>query len=988
MQKGRKLRFSQVKRFLHTLLIVFALLSAGRTRAQYYTWGADPVGLKWHSVKTDDVRIIYPDTAASYAARTLFTVEKVKPSIGYGFRHGPMRIPFVMHPENFQSNGLVMWLPKRVEFLTSPAIRSYSMPWYKQLTAHEYRHAVQYNNLNQGVIKVLSYVLGQQGSTVGLLFLPVWLLEGDAVMSETQMSSFGRGLQPSFTLEYRALGREMLRRKNPDKWFCGSFIDFIPDHYQLGYQIAAYSYNRYGENIWDKVAWYGVRNPYVFFTVGTALHKFYDTSVNKLFHETFEELNDYWDSLPEATPTTTPIHTLPTRNYTRYQWPVEINDTTLIVLKSALNRPSRFVQMNPHTGKEQKMSYTGYLSTRPALGENGRLWWTEYRRSLLFEQRVNSRLCYLDLRSDRPRTVRGVRNALYPTPTNRGIGWIEYTPNGLYTLVVREEEQTRRLEIPWFKEVHGLCWDNHTHQFYLLITDDDGMSIATFDPAGKFEFVTRGNYVTLSDLRARDGILYYGSIRSGRDEAHCFDLKTHREYRLTESKYGAFAPIPLGDSILVVSDYTRQGYRLATQPLSTRFESPKGELPHNLVNPPRAKWEVINLDTVRFQESDSVQLTTQHRSKRYRKGLNLFKIHSWMPVSMNPFNLVDEHNVAINWGVTLLSQNLLSSTEAFFSWGYNQTEGSLFQLGFRYFGLGPTIELSGSYGGTQSIYSLAQFNPVTEKIESQAIPTLDRYYSLSAGILFPFHFARGYHTRQLSLSAMWNYSNGLVANLEEIRYNHITGTISNIGYIGYREGLHKLQFGIGYADQVRTSPREFAPRWGYVLHADYALNPSNGSFSDLLSFYGCFYLPGITRPHSLMVALNYQTSLGGFQTPNGQTMLTYKSTRLIPHSYSSGEIRSDNYFAASINYQLPIWYPEGGIPSVIFFRRIRLNIGFDYAHYQLGNRWMRLNAYGGDLLIDMNIFRQPDSATSTLKLSVYKPRHGSLWVGAGIGLPF
>ena len=35
---------------------------------------------------------------------------------------------------------------RQVEFLTSPAIDGYSMPWYKQLVAHEYRHAVQYNN--------------------------------------------------------------------------------------------------------------------------------------------------------------------------------------------------------------------------------------------------------------------------------------------------------------------------------------------------------------------------------------------------------------------------------------------------------------------------------------------------------------------------------------------------------------------------------------------------------------------------------------------------------------------------------------------------------------------------------------------------------------------------------------------------------------------------------------------------------------------------
>ena len=137
--------------------------------AQYYTWGAD-APMKWSAIRTPDVRMIYPDTASGLAARTLHYIRSVQPSIGYGFRHGPMRIPFVMHPENFQSNGLVMYLPKRVEFLSSPAIDSYSMPWYKQLVAHEYRHAVQYNNLDRGLIRVLSRLLGQQGLDRGAAF--------------------------------------------------------------------------------------------------------------------------------------------------------------------------------------------------------------------------------------------------------------------------------------------------------------------------------------------------------------------------------------------------------------------------------------------------------------------------------------------------------------------------------------------------------------------------------------------------------------------------------------------------------------------------------------------------------------------------------------------------------------------------------------------------------------------------------------------------
>ena len=305
------------------LLLLATLCTACLTRhaaAQYYTWGSDPPQ-KWSSLRTSDVKILYPDTVGDIARRTLFYIDAVRPSIGYGFRHGPMRIPFVMHPENFRSNGLVMYLPKRVEFLTSPAVDSYSMPWYKQLVAHEYRHAVQYNNLDRGLIRVASYVLGQQGSTIGLLCLPIWVLEGDAVMSETMMSSFGRGLQPSFSMAYRALGRIGTDRRNIDRWFCGSYCDYIPDHYELGYQICSWAWGRYGENIWDKVAWYSARNPYVIFTTSVALRKFYRTDVSELFHATFDSLASYWASLPAQDDSATPLATLPEGNHTTYQWP-------------------------------------------------------------------------------------------------------------------------------------------------------------------------------------------------------------------------------------------------------------------------------------------------------------------------------------------------------------------------------------------------------------------------------------------------------------------------------------------------------------------------------------------------------------------------------------------------------------------------------------------------------------------------------------------
>lgn len=966
----------------HTLLLAALLFTASFARAQYYSWGPDAASLHWRTIRTPDVQVIFPDTASAIARRTLHFIETAHPSIGYGFRHGPLKIPFVMHPENFRSNGLVMWLPKRVEFLTSPAIGSYSMPWYKQLVAHEYRHAVQYNNLNRGVIKGLSYVLGQQGSTVGLLFLPIWLIEGDAVQMETQMSSFGRALQPSFTMEYRAIGDGIRSRRNIDKWFCGSYRTNVPDHYHLGYQIAAYADMRYRENIWDKVAWYSVRNPYMIFTTSIALQKFYKTGVGKLFTETFDGLNYYWNALPAQRNSSRYLSAAPVESYTTYAFPLALDTRRVLSLKTDYDLPTRFVTIDADSGRERAVAYTGSVSTRPAYAD-GRVWWTEYRRSKLFEQRVNSQLCYMDLDRGKPKVVHGRRNALYPTPTDRGLAWVEYSPDGRFA--VTGEAGVQRWEAPAQTELHGLTWDDRTGRLYFLATDDSGMWLGRIEPDGTAAHLTEGAYVTLSDLTARDGRLYFGSIASGRDEVHCYDLSSGREYRLSTSTYGSFSPSADGAGNVLMTTYDAEGYHAARQPIDTLHPVRPSRLPHNIVNPPRRKWPVANLDTVRFTAADSAASAARHRARRYSKPLHLFKVHSWMPVAVNPFKLVDEHDIDVQLGVTLVSQNLLSSAESYLSYAWNHAEGSVVKGSLRYNGLGVELEVGGTYGGNQVIYAAGQLQP-------QPIP--DKYYSLSAGATLPLVFAAGYRTRMLSLAAAWNFSNGLVANVGKLTYDDTTHSFTNLQHIGYREGLHKLTFGIGYSSSVQLAHRDFVTPSGYVLSANYALNPTNDHFSDLVSVYGKLYTPGFAAHNSLTVAATYQTSIGGFKNPAGESFLSYKSARLIPRGFDSNDINSRNYFAASLDYQLPVWYPEGGIGSVLYFKRIRLNLGADYGQFDAfnyrkgGTETRRIHSYGGDLLFDFNVFRQPASATSTLRLSFYAPSKGGMWWSASLGLPF
>ena len=775
-----------MRRFAAILFLLGFLFIGGKSvRAQYYSWGADAAALRWKHLRTEDVRVVFPDTASALAHRTLHYIQAVRPTITHGFSHPPLKIPFVLHTENFQSNGLVMWMPKRIEFLTTPSVDSYSMPWVKQLVAHEYRHAVQYNNLNRGLIRILSYLIGQQGSTVGLLFMPLWALEGDAVMNETEMSSYGRGRQPRFTIEYRALGYEVLRRRNCDKWFCGSYRDFVPDHYQMGYQMVAYGYDRYGGEIWDKTLRYGVRNAYMLtFSTSVALRKFYGTGEGILFRDAFADLNRFWDSLPKVADSGRTLTPLPEKNYTTYTHPVSLNNTTLVALKTDFDRPSRLVTVDSRTGRERRRTWTGLVSSRPAT-DGQRVWWTEYRRSLLFPERVNSRLVVLDPGKKRPRTAPKLRNALYPTPIGRSgvLAWVEYTPDGHYTIVAEDSLRQRTAwPMPGFSEVHGLAWDNATERLYTLVTDDSGMWIGRIEPGEGLQAVTRGAYITLSDLRAADG-----------------------------------------------------------------------------------------------------------------------------------------------------------------------------------------------------------------KAERQPAPAHAKYWSAAAGATLPLYFDRGHHIRQLSISAGWEYSNGMVADVDAIRYD-AEGRIANLQTLGYREGLHKLSLGIGFSDVVRAAYRDVGTPWGYTLWAGYDLNPENRNFSDLVSAYARIYTPGFFRHNSLSVAAAYQTSVGGYRFPSGLRFLGYKSTRLLPRGFSSSDISSNNYLAGSVDYQFPLCYPEGGISGVIYFKRIRLNVGADYARFQefgsRGKTWRDIYSYGGDLLLDLNILRMSAAATATVKLSLYKPSEGSCWFGFGLELPF
>ena len=441
------------------------------------------------------------------------------------------------------------------------------------------------------------------------------------------------------------------------------------------------------------------------------------------------------------------------------------------------------------TGRERRIAWTGSVNTPPVLGDSV-IYWSEYRSSTLWEQRVFSVACRYDLRTGRRKTLRKRGNALYPTPLPGGrLVTVGYDYTGQYLL---DRGDGRRFPFPRTMSVHGLAYDSLTRTLAFIGLDDEGMSIGAIDPeSGAIRTLLKPSYVSIYNLRAGAGLLSFNSIQSGKDEIHLYDLRAGRQYRLSRSRYGSLSPsAPEADSLYYFTTYTLDGYRLSTQRATadSLVEVEYSELPVNRVNPPRRKWDVMNIDTVdvsfEFAEGTPV--------KRFRKGTHLFNVHSWAPWDFDPVKVTSETRFNVGVGATVMSQDLLSSTTAYLAYGYVGGGTSQLRGALNYYGLAPKFELGFNYGGGwQSLYGF---------LSEEQVPRRKKYFDLSLKVSLPMTLSSGYHTRTLTPYAELRHINALIWENDR----------SETGY-------QRLVAGLLFSDNVRMATRDFLPRWGYAL---------------------------------------------------------------------------------------------------------------------------------------------------------------------------
>lgn len=943
------------------LMVFFGVLFS-QASGQFVYEGRGPANIKWKQIKADEYKILYPDYFQPTAIRMSGYLDSLIPSIRYGMKMPLRKIPIVLETQNQLSNGMVVWAPKREELVSTAPVNTYANPWLKQLSVHEFRHVTQISNLKSGLTKIASWVLGEAGMTLGMLVISGWEFEGDATNAETQLAEFGRGLQPSFTIGYRAMDSEKpISKYTLDQLIIGSYKRYFPNEYEYGYQVVRATETYCEPEIWGKIFKYSGRWPIFVVPDDVYLKHNYKLTTGKIAKRAFQELSDIWKPHSEVENNYKTI-TKPGRSYTTYQTPIIETRGVIFAQKKDFDNPNYMVAIDT-SGVERRLTQLGAVSSRPILAD-GALWWTEYESDLIYEKRNFSVIRRLTLRRDSldgPLKSGRVRTFL-PRESNYLItrfrdGFATMKHDSLANSYIQFYDENFnaksqfRFNIP--TTIHGLAWDWKSNKLGFIALDDRGMWLGALKD-GKIEVLRAPSVVTISELSSETGKFYYGSIESGKDEIHAYDIESGIETRLTTSKFGAFQGCANGDELLLVT-YGANGYMLAKQKFDSLGKDTVewSRLPQDKLNGNWVKWKVdhAKIDTLAMDDT-----TTKHQIKRYSKTGRRFNFHSWAPIAVDLNGLLGERGLKLGFGGTGFFQSTLGDMRGSLSLG--SVWGRFWGLGeFTYSGLPVQLSVRAEYdGGDQLVYGASAAGKVADP---------GRFFSITGELFAPLRFSSGATYRTLT---------------PKFSVTHYNAKMYDIQTGNYNTGLQRWDASIAWNVSKRTSYRTMKPRLGYAVLFGVS-GAFNKDFSTMYTGLVRGYLPGILPNHSITLNASYQTQKMDIYNFSGKTL----RVRGVVDNFAA-----QSYSAATFDYTFPIFYPDFGIPAVLHFKRIGLNLFADYSHGKYFNvlggvSGMSNCSAGFDLLIDFSLIRSFDQQVT---FSFAFPKNNKMFFSVGYNFGF
>lgn len=864
-------------------IVLFLLVSISATAQEF---GGNPPSLKWKQVKTDSVRVIFPDGLQEVAKKIAAITSQMgysQYSIGNRFR----KINIVLQNQTTISNAYVGLGPRRSEFFMTPQQNSFelgSLPWYQQLAQHEWRHVQQFNNFNKGISKLFYVFAGEYGlSFINSTAIPNWFWEGDAVYSETLLSTQGRGRLPFFFNGYRSLwasnkNYSWLKLRN------GSLRDYVPDHYQLGYLLTAYGRQKYGKDIWAKVTNDAVRFKGLFYPFQSAVKR----NMGVSYRQFRKDALAYFKDMDNTSPSTSTQWAEKQNHFAASEeYPQWIDDSHLVYVKSSYKSLPKFVSRDISSGAEKEIRVKDISLDNHFSYNNGRIVYAALGFDLRWGWRDYSELRILDIKDGTQHTV--IRKSKYFAPDisadGRTIVAVNVSTDGSSRLDILESDSGKILKTVSNKQGYYFTYPKF-YGFYQIVSAVRNqlgqMALGLFSiDNDDVEWLIPFSYNIIGFTNVKGDTITVSASAGETDKNFAIINKT--VYAVNNASKGQATgsyQLAIGEGGLVWTDFTASGFHLTHEkPGTASFQQLlAGQIGGAL---PYYKVSTLNDTAV----THAVAQTPDYAVKKYAKGSHLVNFHSWLPSVST-----------VESSITFISENVLNTLQGQASFIYNNNENS------------KKLELIGAYGG---LYPWLRFGIGYTKDRSATFNNTLVHWDqleLRTGFLLPFNFSGGRTFTSLRVGTDYVFNKPLT-------YGASKNFIEDKPY-GYTNSY------LSFTNQIQKARQHIYPRWAQSLKTEFNYGITQIEGRQFLAD-GLWYFPGLFNNHSLVLNTAWQSR---------DTVRNILFSNNFPFSRGYNVRSFHNMYKLGANYNMPLLYPDWGFGSIVYFQRIRANLFFDFTH--------------------------------------------------------
>jgi hypothetical protein len=182
----------------------------------------------------------------------------------------------------------------------------------------------------------------------------------------------------------------------------------------------------------------------------------------------------------------------------------------------------------------------------------------------------------------------------------------------------------------------------------------------------------------------------------------------------------------------------------------------------------------------------------------------------------------------------------------------------------------------------------------------------------------------------------------------------------------YDSGQSLLSGRLFFSNYYKSAIRDIYPEWAQTIDLNYSFAPFDKKiYGTAISMMTSFYFPGFFPDNGIKIRIEKEK-----QVPAKSLM---KNRVSFPRGYKN--IISKELDFISVDYVLPLAYPDFNVSSLIYLKRIRTGLFYDYAsgtgnyHYKIGanglvpdyfsNKQESFRSFGFELLADFHILRIP-----------------------------